>query len=71
MKKLCKNCKHYTKPRDDYDKKYDLGKCDCDKFVYQADSPLNDRLGYWDYEGYSAGFDVGGNFGCIYFINKD
>lgn len=68
MEKVCKNCKHYVAPRGD-DKKDDLGECNCNKFFYDNNElrPLNDKLEYWDYEGYSAGFYVGKNFGCIHF----
>ena len=72
MDKLCKNCKFYSKPEEDWIKE-DRGNCSCDKFVYNVDMkitdyPLNDRLEYWDYESYSAGFYVGSNFGCIHFL---
>ena len=39
-------------------------------FVYTGkfDPPVkNDLLTYWDYEGYSAGFETGENFGCVHF----
>jgi len=68
----CKNCKYYKKPKNDYDIERDLGKCTSPKFVYECNNnkPLNDMLAYWDYESYSAGFNVGKNFGCIHFTNK-
>jgi hypothetical protein len=68
----CKNCKYYKKPMNSYDLKKDRGLCINEKFVYEvSDSyPLNDKLEYWDNEGYNAGFCVGKNFGCIHFVKK-
>ena len=69
----CKNCKHFEKT--------DIGEptqgdCDSDKFYYSDDrytgevKKFDDKLEYWDYEGYSAGVYVGENFGCIHFKKK-
>jgi len=77
----CKNCKFYTPPKDNFDKERGFGECDNDKFIYEGFEmsedayPLNDKLAYWDIEsysagGYSAGFNVGENFGCIHFVKK-
>lgn len=74
MKHICKNCRHYVAPKDEDDIKEDKGKCNSKKFIYDAsfkDYPLDDKLEYWDYEGYSAGFAVGQNFGCIHFLTKN
>lgn len=73
MKKICKNCKFYTPPPIEH-RDIDNGKCKCKKFVYDDWSgtiyPLNDKLEYFDYDGYRAGFSVGENFGCIHFKKK-
>ena len=46
------------------------GTCAC-KFFIEEDSldiiSPSDSLLYWDYEGYSAGFYTGKDFGCIHF----
>jgi len=57
----CKTCKYWRR------KAY-RGTCKCPKFVEYTAGMLeqNDTLIYWDYEGYSAGFDVGKDFGCIH-----
>ena len=69
MEKLCKNCKYYAKPDDEFQEERGRGLCFCDKFVYDEKDmyPLNDKLEYLDYEGYQASFYVGSNFGCIHF----
>lgn len=77
-KNKCKNCKYFERNKEEYCcNKY--GNCNCTKFVYGSsfihnDSRYNDyneekadELLYKDYEGYSAGFEVGENFGCIHF----
>lgn len=49
------------------------GECSCPKFryVYSAAAQLaDDELGYWDFEGYAAGFNVGPDFGCIHWEAK-
>ncbi len=71
MKHVCKNCKYYEAPTDEYFIKDDKGTCNCDKLVAQeAEYPLDDKLEYSDYEGYQAFLRVGSNFGCIHFKNK-
>jgi len=71
MKKICKNCKYYKAPKTRLGKIEDSGSCRCKKFVYNNNMddiyPLNDKLEYYDYESYQAGFYVGQNFGCIHF----
>ncbi len=61
----CKDCKYFKLS------KYEDGDNDCSspKFVYE-DRESDDQLVYADYEGYSAGFSVGPNFGCIHFEPK-
>ena len=47
------------------------GRCNSDKFIYDEDTkPPMDGLRYWDSEGYSAGFEVGENFGCIHWMRS-
>lgn len=76
MKKLCKNCKYFERNKESYhSNKY--GECSCNKFVYGTSFIHNeekyndfsneaDTLLYQDYEGYSADFEVGENFGCVH-----
>lgn len=60
----CKDCKFFTRA-----KKGMEHSCKNPKFVYE-DIEEDDQLAYWDYESYSAGFNVGENFGCIHFEIK-
>ena len=75
----CKECKFWTPPgaRDDSHS----GHCSNEHFVdnntrfFQDDTQkekeaLEASLVYWDYEGYSCGFSVGPEFGCIYWEAK-
>lgn len=59
MNKTCKNCKHGGAG----------GGCNSDKFVEESwgDPMPEDGMLYWDYEGYSAGFRTGPDFGCVHF----
>lgn len=61
MKHICKNCKYYG------EKKFT---CSSDKFIYDLNFDSFNNTGarfyYWDGEGYSAGFNVEPNFGCIH-----
>ena len=71
MKKICKNCKYYEIKT----MEKEFGKCYCSKFLNNNDLPWEyerdkDTLLYWDFECYSCGFDVGEEFGCIHFENK-
>ena len=64
----CKTCRHWKRATDKFDMEYHgkhAGQCSSDKFVYDEKLP-KDGLQYWDYEGYSAGFRTGENFGCIH-----
>ena len=65
----CNSCKFF-KPASGFDKGYHgehSGTCSSDKFVYMDGGKVpEDGLAYWDYEGYSAGFQVGAFFGCIH-----
>ena len=68
--KICKNCGYFEESLD-YKAKDDRHNCNCPNFVYTGNNdngyPLGNKLGYWDYESFSAGFEVGSNFGCIHF----
>lgn len=74
-KKICKNCKYYEK-----EELYNhYGNCNNEKFEYNTywSDTINvpefpkDKLLYEDYESYSASFNVGEEFGCIHFENKE
>lgn len=68
----CKNCKYFQRNTSSYENN-NFGECSCDKFVYDSvwkDSET-DTLYYWDAEGYRADFEVGENFGCIHFKQKE
>lgn len=63
----CKNCKHYSV--DDIYPQFGL--CDNPIFEEVCGIPRKETLFlYWDNEGYSAGFRVHENFGCIGFKKK-
>jgi len=72
----CKDCKYWERSNKDY---FDNNYGDCnneDKFFYG--SPYkgegefsSDLMFYYDYEGYSAGFYTGQDFGCIHFKPKE
>lgn len=75
----CKDCMYYQENTERYERKQ-YGKCCNEKFIY--DSWLNDNeedevrknndcLLYADYEGYSASFEVGENFGCVHFKRRE
>jgi len=67
----CKDCKYFRPARDGYDAEKNNNTCDNDKFFieYIGQVTPHNALVYWDYEGYSAGFYVGEEFGCIHFEN--
>jgi hypothetical protein len=71
MVNTCKDCKHWTRSSGSYSEIYS-GNCDSDKFI-EASAGVKipkDGLEYWDYEGYSAGFSTGEDFGCIHWENR-
>ena len=72
MTKICKNCKYFKYTNDGYHPTYQ-GECENSHFTYTGDGEnvLEDGLGYWDYESYSAGFNVGEKFGCVHFKRKE
>jgi hypothetical protein len=67
----CKTCKHWKRYSEAFKIEYHgihAGMCGSEKFI-EADSGTKvpvDGLRYWDYEGYSAGFETGENFGCVH-----
>lgn len=70
----CKDCKHFKRfEKDWYNKNY--GRCNCDKFEYGSSREYavnvkeTDKLFFRDNDNYSANFEVGENFGCIFFEN--
>ena len=71
----CGTCVHFSRYTEDsgidYNGKH-AGRCDSGKFIYDEDTKLPaDGLRYWDYEGYSAGFEVGEQFGCIHWARPN
>ena len=72
----CKNFERYTSEYDVRNRGGHAGTCKSNKFVeieldmISMESPA-DILRYWDYEGYSAGFDVGDQFGCIHWCKAE
>jgi len=69
----CKDCKHWTRNTHKHDDKR-YGDCACGELDYMpygiSDNDGDDMLTYSDYEGYSATFSTGQNFGCIHFEEK-
>lgn len=67
----CKDCKFWTSPSS---QKWLVNRGDCSnpKFLNANENPKaqSDSLYYWDYEGYSCGFNVGPDFGCIHWAAK-
>lgn len=67
----CKDCVSFKRVEGEFELRYhgkDAGTCDNKHFIYADNGKVPaDSLAYWDYEGYSAGFHVGANFGCIHF----
>ena len=58
----CETCSSYNK-----------GSCDDEHFIYTADGAETptDGLGYGDSESYGAYFEVGPDFGCTHWKNKE
>ena len=71
----CGTCENFRRYTDAFDVEYHgkhAGTCNSDKFVYdEGHQPPPDGLRYWDYEGYSAGFAVGDQFGCIHWLRSN
>jgi hypothetical protein len=71
--KNCKSCasfSRYTEKRDIECHGAHAGQCASRKFEYDSVPVPIDGLRYWDYEGYSAGFEVGEKFGCIHWQKR-
>jgi hypothetical protein len=66
-KNTCSSCKYWIRTNDKHVDET-LGNCKSDKFIYDPWSKghPSDVLVYSDYEGYSAGFCTGQDFGCIH-----
>jgi hypothetical protein len=75
LERRCGTCEHFRRYTGKFDVEYHgkhAGTCNSDKFVYDEGSqPPLDGLRYWDYEGYSAGFEVGDQFGCIHWVRSN
>ena len=65
----CDTCRHWNPYTEEFDISYHgpgRGVCKSEQFVYGSDAKgTPTQLVYWDYEGYSAGFDTGAKFGCV------
>lgn len=65
----CATCKHWRRYTSELDVKYNgkhAGTCNSESFVEGTGAPRANGLLYWDYEGHSAGFSTGENFGCVH-----
>lgn len=64
----CRTCKYWKHiDKGSFPHEPGFGSCSCKKFIEHGTSErVTDGLVYWDYEGYSAGFKTGENFGCIH-----
>lgn len=71
----CRECKFWEAEHHPRRSKKIFGECKNPKFVYQEEitwkDEQSDMLIYWDYEGYSAWFETGSEFGCIHFEKRD
>jgi hypothetical protein len=70
MLERCKNCKYWTRTEKEEHNSGLYGDCNSSKFEYEIDRESlvdGDKLLYQDYEGFSAGFVTGEEFGCIHF----
>lgn len=65
--RTCKECKYWTRYESSMLNAAHFGSCQHDAFIYDV-SHFENTAGfyYWDYEGYSAGFSTGEDFGCIH-----
>ncbi len=76
LQNQCKNCKYFERHTGEYDNKQFGECCNKQKFVYgtsddNKNGGNNDILFYMDYEWYDASLEVGEDFGCIHFENKE
>jgi len=68
--KICKNCRFWEPPGDNSK----FGNCKNENFVYCGDAYSDtgtDALVYGDYDGYSASFGTGEDFGCVHWEKLD
>lgn len=68
----CKDCKFWKRYTEKFDVEYHgahVGQCKSTKLT-KTDKPEKDGLGYWDGEGYSAGIEIGEDFGCVHWSAK-
>ena len=75
MGKLCKCCRSWepVKNKGNWAGRRNQGDCSCNSFIEFISSDIKtprDSLVYYDYEGYSAGFTTGSEFGCIHWREK-
>lgn len=73
--RLCGNCSYFTIETQGKNGAVYEGKCSNKHFkytgCYSEEGELEDGdFGYWDYEDYSAGFDVTYKFGCVHWNAK-
>ena len=68
----CKDCKWFKKVGGDWPGNSNFGLCHNPIFE-EKEGDISDKalFVYWDYEGFSAGFFVHKNFGCIGFKQGD
>ena len=62
--KRCKTCVHWTRNTRKTESAR-MGSCNSDKWEYEG-TDLTDGVSYADYDGYSASFETGEDFGCIH-----
>ena len=59
----CKTCKHWA--NGNRKRAPHMGSCGCDRWKYEG-GDIPDGVSYGDYDGYSATFETGEDFGCIH-----
>ena len=64
----CRDCQYWRKLKEE-----EFGDCSNNHFIYDdvCGKTPQDGLGYTDYEGYSAQFWTGPDFGCIHFEPRE
>lgn len=72
---MCKDCEYWDNDNDynviPDELKGKYGNCKNDAFAYEdVTNGRTDMLIYSDYEGYSAGFDTGADFGCVHGVKR-
>ncbi len=76
MKKICRNCKFWTKSKYDIKPNEPLvGSCEGDVFVYVGNGVPEDtnttQVQYTDRESYDAIVETGADFGCNHWEKKN